>query len=255
MSYANVVPLLLDTVELEELHLRYLKRHLTEDRDKLFRAHYGFAVRTAMRYVRPEFTADEAISAACRGLLEAIIRFDPVRGRFTTFSFWWMLKFLLQERAFSRNMVRLPPGLVRQARKAGKLRATFGQDDLRVAKELGVNLAELSQIENLYVPQLNDSTGFNGWGVTEEDPSSELINKEYEEVRDKAAAAMHDTLSEMTPRDRDIVMSRQLDPPTPYGTTGKKHGLTHEGVRKIYNRLMAKLKKKCGGGARGSRLD
>ena len=242
--------------EARDLHARYAKRKTKAVCEKLFLFNYGFAVKVAMRYVRPGFASDEAISAASRGLLEALRRYDPRRGAFTTFSYWWMVKFILREKAFAVDIVRLPIGLVRKSRKAQRLRVTLGQDDVEIARQLGVDVAELERLEGLHQqpravsihePE-HDVVRGNLETVPDPgpDPREAIERNESPLEQDAIREELAEALQELSPMERDIVMSRHAEEPVSFEKLGRRYAMSHEGARKIYLAAMQRLREFCG---------
>ncbi len=240
-----------------DLHRRYAKRKLNQYCERLFKHHFAFAVNVAVRYARPDFPAEEAISAAVNGLLEALRRYDPDKAAFTTFSYWWMLKYILQERAFAREVVRLPIGVVRKARQARRLRVKLGHDDLLIAEEMGVDVRELERIENIHsqfprIGEIND-----GFWMSEDalgahvdpapNPAEALEQSEDQKIEAIRRRSLTKVLGNMRTRDREIIEARFRNPPVPFGVLGKRYGMTREGVRKLFVAAMLTLKSRCHG--------
>lgn len=245
----------LSLTEARRLHRKYAKRKLSAYCTKLFRHHYGFAVKIAMRYVRPEFPADEAISAAVRGLLEALRRYNPRKGAFTTFSYWWIIKHVLNEKAFSVDIVKLPVGLVRLSRKAQRLRIEYGNDDETIAAELGVDVDELEAIEELHqysrTVEMDPHDGPGGSPHTAIDsapnPREALEESERMSEQELMRIDLRDALAQLSPQERDIVLARFVEDPPSFNTLGKKYRVSGEAIRVIYLRAMEKVKSYCGG--------
>lgn len=245
----------LSLAEARRLHRKYAKRKLSAYCTKLFRHHYGFAVKIAMRYVRPEFPADEAISAAVRGLLEALRRYNPRKGAFTTFSYWWIIKHVLNEKAFSVDVVRLPVGLVRLSRRAQRLRLELGSDDDAIAAELGIDVEELEQIEELHqysrTVEMNAQDDSNLHHPTAIDPSPDpreaLEESERVSEQESMRLDLRNALSRLTPQEREIVLARYVEEPPSFNLLGKRYRLSGETVRGIYLRAMEKIRSSCGG--------
>jgi len=246
----------LTPAEAKELHRRYAKRKISRHCEHLFRFHYGFMVRIASRYVRPNFPADEAISAAVRGFLEALRRYDPKKGAFTTFSYWWMLKFILREKAAALDVVKLPTLVVRLSRRAQKLRVQMGDDDLAIAKELGVNVSELAALEGLHVnPRTESISGGDefprhpGWQEPADpspNPRETLERKEQPLEEDAIRQELDEALRELSAMERQVVEARHSEDPTSFEALGRRYGCSREQVRKVFLAAMDKIKKYCG---------
>lgn len=52
--------------------------------------------------------ADDLLSAAVQGLGRAVEKFDPTRGRFTTYATWWIRQSLQRVRQTEERLIRLP---------------------------------------------------------------------------------------------------------------------------------------------------
>lgn len=243
-----------------DLHRRYAKRKLNQYCERLFKHHFAFAVRIAMRYVRDEFPADEAISAAVSGLLEALRRYDPEKSAFTTFSYWWMLKHVLQERAFAKDVVRLPIGVIRKARQARRLRVKLGANDFQIARELGVDLEELERIEDVHghptTCRMSAPPDGSVWvpdtllenrADQSPTPAEALEQAEERKLDATRQRALSKVLGNMRGRDREVIEARFRNPPVPFGVLGKRYGMTREGVRKLFVAAMLTLKSRCHG--------
>jgi RNA polymerase sigma-B factor len=71
----------------EELLLNYHDERDSDARDELVRRFIPFARRLALRYVHSREPLDDLVQVACVGLLKALERFEPMRGkRFTTYA-------------------------------------------------------------------------------------------------------------------------------------------------------------------------
>ena len=245
----------LSLAEARRLHRKYAKRKLSAYCTKLFRHHYGFAVKIAMRYVRPEFPADEAISAAVRGLLEALRRYNPRKGAFTTFSYWWIIKHVLNEKAFSVDVVRLPVGLVRLSRRAQRLRVELGSDDDAIAAELGIDVEQLEHIEDLHqcsrTVEMNVQDDQSGAQHAAIDPSPNPREALEEDERGSEQESMRielrEALDRLSPQERDIVLARFVDNPPSFNQLGRQYKMSGEAIRIIYLRAMEKIRAGCGG--------
>lgn len=246
----------LTPAEAKELHRRYAKRKISRHCEHLFRFHYGFMVRVATRYVRPNFPADEAISAAVRGFLEALRRYDPKKGAFTTFSYWWMLKYILREKAAALDVVKLPTLVVRMSRRAQRLRVSMGDDDLAIAKELGVNVSELAALEGLHVnPRTESISGDSDfprhpdWQEPVDpspNPREALERKEQPLEEDAIRQELDEALRELSAMERQIVEARHSEDPTSFEALGRRYSCSREQVRKVFLAAMDKIKKYCG---------
>lgn len=246
----------LTPAEALEIHRRYARRKLSKHCEALFHHHYGFVVRVAMRYVRPAFPADEAISAAVRGFLEALRRYDPKKGAFTTFSYWWMLKFILREKAAALDVVKLPTLVVRLSRRAQRLRLALGDDDMAIARELGVDVSELAHLEGLHQAVRTEtisSGDLSLGGASRREPLDESPNPrealeamETPPEEEAIRAELAEALLTLTPLERQIVVARHAENVTSFESLGRRYKCSREQVRKLFISAMLKLQRYCG---------
>lgn len=144
-----IEPLKLPSAELAELHVRYARRKTKTLLELLFRAHAPLAIALARRFSVHHNHSCDLKMAAFRGLLEALNRYDPRLGKFTTFAYWWILKFILKEREFDQNLVRIPLNLVRKHRKIRQL-IVAGAPMKTVAARMKLPLAAVETLYSLY---------------------------------------------------------------------------------------------------------
>lgn len=237
---------------LAALHRRYLKHHRRADRDALIKAHYGFLTKIATRHAAPYFTVNEAMSAGVLGLLEALKRYKPEAGAFTTFSYWWIIKFILLERSNAKNIVPIPVAMVRKNRRIRKLQRQ-GLDDQEVCETLQINEAELAELEQLHEfpngvgldapdsesgdnQRLSELDGCDG----SLDPCQTLMDKENGTSR--SLEGLQEALGQLSLRERKIVMGRYESPPIKFSELARELGISRQGVRNLYLTAMEKLK-------------
>jgi RNA polymerase primary sigma factor len=243
----------LSAKELAALHRKYIRERKPAQKELLFRSHFGLAVRMARRSTSVHFSLDEALSAACHGMMEALDRYNPRKGAFSTFSFWWMLKFVTKEKAFAKNVVALPYSEVRKSRKIRHLRRKHGCNDADLAKELGCTLEQLQHLEDLHVRSVSFPLSFRFDKYAEHETAGEMDQEREEQERIHRAkqALLECALDSLTPRERDVVRARHHVPPRTFHEIGAGLQMTREGARKLYLHAMDKLKRHT----HGSRLD
>ena len=144
-----IEPLKLPLDELADIHVRYARRKTKPLLEKLFRAHAPLAISLARKFsIHPNHVADLQM-AAFGGLLKALDRYDPKIGKFSTFAYWWILKFILKEREFNQNLVRIPLTLVRRHRRVRQM-VELGMSLKSIAKKLGTTLVAVETVYSLY---------------------------------------------------------------------------------------------------------
>ena len=226
--------------EASRAHRLYAKYHRAFHRDLLLRYHYGFAAKVALRYTTAEFPIDEALSAACRGLLEALKRYRPRKGTFTTFSYWWMLKFITLERSFAKHIVALPGGLVRKNRKLRQLQDS-GHSEVVIARLLKLSAKEVEQLRALHAePSGCPLAGMDIENIPDGRPTP--VESLQEQDPDNEREALGRAMDKLPERERLIVLGRFANPPKSLKVLGLEVGLSDEGVRKIFTETMKRLK-------------
>lgn len=79
---------------------------------KLIEANLRFVVAMAKKYARSGYPLHELINEGNLGLIEAVSRFDPLRGvRFITYASWWIRQAILAAIAHHGQVFSLPPKL------------------------------------------------------------------------------------------------------------------------------------------------
>jgi RNA polymerase sigma factor (sigma-70 family) len=221
-------------------HKLYAKHHRAFHRDLLLRYHYGFAAKVALRYTTPEFPIDEALSAACRGLLEALKRYKPRKGTFTTFSYWWMLKYITLERSFAKHIVPLPGGLVRKNRKLRQLQNS-GHSEVVISRLLKLSAKEVEQLKTLHAEPSGCPLN---WVDVDSIPDEQPTPVECLQSKDTnfEVESLRAALATLTEREQVIVLGRFCTPPKSLKLLGVEVGLSDESVRKIFSEAMRKLK-------------
>src|SRR5215471_13980798 len=79
---------------------------------RLIEANLRFVVAMAKKYARSGYPLHELINEGNLGLIEAVSRFDPLRGvRFITYASWWIRQAILAAIAHHGQVFSLPPKL------------------------------------------------------------------------------------------------------------------------------------------------
>lgn len=67
--------------------------------EQLLAQHRDLVLEIAARYARPGVDTRALVSAGIRGLIDAIVRFDPSCGVFSDFAAWWIRQSVLRASA------------------------------------------------------------------------------------------------------------------------------------------------------------
>ena len=170
--------------------------------------------------------------------MEALKRYNPNDGAFTTFSYWWMRKYILLEKQTLKDVVQIPVGMLRQNRRLRKLRHA-GRSDVEICQELSIELEELENLETLHEsPTGNPNSTVD---VADHSPTPREALEEKESVHTERSQWLQKAMGRMSAKERTILVARNQNPPISLSVLAKQLQLSGEGVRKIYLAAVAKL--------------
>jgi RNA polymerase sigma-32 factor len=262
---------LLDPAEEQRLAWRWVNDHDVDAAHALVTSHLRLAAKIAGNYRGYGLPADELISEANVGLMQAVERFDPARGfRLATYAMWWIRAAIQEYVLQSWSLVRL--GTTANQKKLffnlrrlkGQIQA-YAEGDLsdeavrQIAERLRVSAAEVVSMNrrlagpdrSLNAPVHDDGESeAQDWLVDDsESQESQLArDQEREQHRRLLAAA----LSRLSSREQDIVRERRLrEAPLTLSELADRHNISRERVRQLEVSAVEKLKQSivCGGAA------
>jgi RNA polymerase sigma-32 factor len=257
----------MDAPMLERDHEVKLARRWQNKRDEsamheLVEAHARLVVRIAAGFRASGLPFADLIQEGNIGLMEAAERFDPGREvRFSTYASWWIVasiqSYILKNASIVRAATtpkqrRLFFNLRRlRARMTGGFDGALTTDErLELAKRLGVTLADVERMEtHLARPDqsLNLSVG--------DDDSAEIQDfladtaptpEERAEIDSRRRARRQwigRALDQLTPRERQIIVTRFLDEDKKItlAEIGDGFGVSKERIRQIETRALQKM--------------
>lgn len=228
--------------EVIELHIRFRRYRRPEDGDVLLKHHHGFAVQIARRHVGAHLSFEDAVSTAIRGLYEALKRYDPEYGAFTTFAYWWIFKLITIERTFSKNVVRIPTKVMRQSRRVQRLMADGWLDD-EIAEEMLMDVDEVKRLSELHLLPTGKHIEQDDEGTVD----AKIDDEEVPEItqRDLMLQRLEKAMQKLDKRAQHIVRSRNTAEPMSFSKLGKLYGLSRQRVREIYTASVKKLQWHC----------
>lgn len=231
----TIEPLRLPPAELAALHVRYARRKTKRVLDTLFRAHAPLAISLARKFSVHSNHAADLQMAAFAGLLQALSRYDPKIGKFSTFAYWWILKFILKQREFDQNLVRIPLTLVRRHRKVRQL-IEAGYSLPQAAKKLGLSLVAVETLYGLYdVPHcvVLDHTTY----------SDSRFDSPYADATSERVATLQAQLKNLPPKLRTAVTLRYRNSgDRSFSEIGRRMNCCAESARRYYLAGLKKLK-------------
>jgi RNA polymerase primary sigma factor len=223
---------------------------------RLIESNLRFVVSLARKYARSGYPLHELINEGNMGLIEAASRFDPDRGvRLITYAGWWVRQAILAAIAHYGQVFRLPPRLKQELyqfeRKVARLTQELGRRPSVEDISLGLDMEEAD---------VRDMLGGVPTEVSLETPVGEEDQKRLEDVlkdvsitpldevliRQSLEEQLQNQLAQLSERERHIVERRfglgEREPET-LAEIGADLNLSREGVRKIEERALAKLRR------------
>jgi RNA polymerase sigma-32 factor len=236
------------------------------DRDaahRLVTSHLRLAAKTAMRYRGYGLPISEVISEGNVGLMQAVKRFEPVKGfRLATYAVFW-IKAAIQDYVLrSWSVVKMgttanQKKLFYNLRKAKSRISALEEGDLRpeqvklIAKRLGVTEQDVVDMNrrlggdvslNSPIREEGDSGEWQDW-LVDDTVSQETRLAENEEA-DNRRKALGEALSVLSERERRIFEARRLaDEPITLEELADEFGVSRERVRQIEVRAFEKVQR------------
>jgi RNA polymerase primary sigma factor len=247
----------LTIVEEKEMIRRYQKNGDSEARQRLIESNIRFVVKMSLNYRNKGLALSDLIQEGNLGLIEALERFDPGKEcRLITYASWWIrlrLQRSLEQKAFQVNM---PINKLDVYRKIRAFEKSFEVQKGR--RPYSCEIAQEFEIEEKKVIELlNAEISFQTLhAMSEEHPGLEtiLVDENNIDPRDQiweeeAKEKLDTAFQVLSQRERDVLQHRYT-----VSKTGKKMslrkvgqllGLSAEGVRRIEEQAMGKLRRPC----------
>ena len=230
---------------------------------ELVMAYARIVVSAASRYRYYGLSNGDLIQEGNIGLMQAVKRFDPDRGvRFSTYAAWWIRASIQDHILRNWSIVRTGTTAAHKSLffKLRRLRARIGEADggplshegrQKIAETIGVTVADVTVMEqrlsgadgslNAAVSQESESEAQDFLADDRPNPEQVVIELHDGEVLSRW---LNDALSELSPRERLIIMKRRLqDDGATLEQLGGVLGVSKERVRQLEHRALKKLKK------------
>ena len=230
---------------------------------ELVMAYARIVVSAASRYRYYGLSNGDLIQEGNIGLMQAAKRFDPDRGvRFSTYAAWWIRASIQDHILRNWSIVRTGTTAAHKSLffKLRRLRALIGEADggplshegrQKIAETIGVTVADVTVMEqrlsgadgslNAAVSQESESEAQDFLADDRPNPEQVVIELHDGEVLSRW---LNDALSELSPRERLIIMKRRLqDDGATLEQLGGVLGVSKERVRQLEHRALKKLKK------------
>lgn len=257
-----------------QLAKQWREQGAIESAHKLVTSHLRFVAKIASGYTGYGLPLAEMIAEGNIGMMQAVARFNPELGfRLATYAMWWIKAAIQEYILHSWSLVKI--GTTAAQKKLffnlRRVKTKLGQVDddhlsasdlSSVAKQLQVSEKEAANMDerlrrrdlSLNAPVHVDSDSqWQDW-LTDRSGSQEVMLAEKQELQNRQQM-LHDVLSQLNDRERDIISSRRLAvPQVTLEKLSQKHGISRERVRQIEVRALAKLQKLVRGQGHGTRL-
>jgi len=214
---------------------------------------YGVAA-IAREYRHFGLQEADLIQEGTLGLMHAVKRFDPERGfRLMTYASWWIRAAIHDFILHSWSIVKLGTNKLQRKIFAGlqkaknAIAALDGDHVDEVAAEYGVSANEYQETANAYLQRdvsLDADaegeamvTALPALGAT---PEEQVVEANWQ---DHQNSQLHRAISELSDRDRQIVMQRHLsEEPVTLKELAEDFSISIERVRQLEKRAMGKLR-------------
>jgi RNA polymerase sigma-32 factor len=247
----------------DEEHSLAVQYQQTGDRETAYRlvtSNLKLVVKIAMIYHKVYRNLLDLIQEGNLGLIQAVKRFDPLRGtRLPTYAAWWIKAYILKFLLDNSRMVKIG---TTNARRKILMNLNKEKRELEakgivptsklLAENLGVDEAELRDVEqgmagpdiSLDAPlgsEDSDTRYIDTLRLMEESVDEKIAQGEFREMLEKRFAEFSETLSE---REREILTRRLIaEDPETLQQIADTYGISREAVRVAEKKLIAKLKK------------
>ena len=223
---------------------------------QLIEANLRFVVAMAKKYARSGYPLHELINEGNLGLIEAVSRFDPLRGvRFITYASWWIRQAILAAIAHHGQVFSLPPKLkhelYRFETKVSNLTQELGRRPSvdEISKELGMTERDVRGMMEGPPTEVSLNTPV---GEESETRLEDLIEDHSVAPVDELLIAqsfeeqLQTLLSQLDEKERVIIERRfglgDRDPQT-LAEIGSEMHLSRERIRQIEERALTKLRR------------
>jgi RNA polymerase sigma-32 factor len=252
---------LLSREEEVELARRWRRRGDRAAAEQLVTANLRFVVKLAAGYRGYGFSLADLVEEGNLGLLQAVRRFDPERGRrFMTYATYWIRAFILAYVLKSWSLVNVGTGplqsklFFRLQRERSRLAARVGtgaDNDRRLARTFGTTEDRIRDMQGRLDgrDQSLDALAFREGNATEldllaDDRPGQEAGFAQEELHVQVHERLRRVLRALDRREAYIVETRLLcEDQKTLAEIGRALGLSRERVRQLESRVKARLRR------------
>lgn len=224
-------------------------------RRRLIESNLRFVIKVAMKYRNQGMSLSDLVQEGVLGLIEALEKFDTAKDcRLITYASWWIRLYIQRALEQKSRPVNLPINKLDMLKKVKAFEQSYWMANGRkptnaeTAAEFGMDESKIDDL-NDFIPVFNSIHG-------EEDERAGLekvlVDERYPDAREvvwlqEARHRLHHAMDVLNHREREVLDIR-------YGLkeggkklslrkVGIKMGLSAEGVRRIEEQAMSKLRR------------
>ena len=205
----------------------------------LFNGNWRLVVSIATKFTNRGVSLPDLIQEGNRGILRAIEKYDPDKGfKFGTYATGWIMQGIVRAISEQKNIVRIPEGIQKEARKIHDLEIRF--NDKLTEEEIIDEIPGMS-IETLRSLRRRTSLGLSDNVLEDEKTENPELFAQEEERREK----INEVLRTLPIREREILEARFALNGQEHQTLneiGKKYKVTRARIGQIEIRALEKIR-------------
>lgn len=243
------------TIEEERKVMQRYKRGDQEARRRLIESNLRFVIKMALGYRGQGIPLSDLIQEGNLGLIEALRKFDTDKGvRLITYASWWIRLYIQRAIEQKSRTVNLPINKLDVLKKIRGFEISFEQQNGRmpyhdeVAEGLDITAEQVEQLRNISPSFFSIHTQDDdhiGMDRVLSDTSAERPNERV--WMQELVSRLQNALHYLTTREREVISWRfglgDEGETFSLRQVGQKMGLSPEGVRRIEEQALNKLRR------------
>ncbi len=222
-------------------------------RKQMIEGNLRLVVRIAHDYECLGLPLLDLISEGNIGLMKAVERFDPEKGKLSCYASWWIKQAIKRALANQSKTIRKPVHILEKISKMWrtreKLQELFDREptDTELAEEMGMPVSKITQLreqssspDSLDAPLKEDLNTTRGELIQDKNAVNPLTQLQWK----TSLCTLQKMVDDLPDRESDILSYRfglGGESEHTLEKTGRQFGITRERVRQIQNATLAKL--------------